>query len=163
MPLLLGATFALSVPSFWVLNTLLGVGEDFATVLRALLSSLACFSIVLAALAPFTLLWYVSGASYSAAILFNGLMFAVACAGAQARLRRAYRPLVARNQRHRRLLGLWLAVFAFVGIQMGWMLRPFIGDPARPTRFFRHDTWGNAYLIVGRLAANALAGRDASR
>ena len=41
---------------------------------------------------------------------------------------------------------------------MGWMLRPFLGDPDSPTRFFREDTWGNAYLIVGRLVWNVLSG-----
>jgi hypothetical protein len=35
-----------------------------------------------------------------------------------------------------------------VGIQMGWLLRPFVGDPRSPTRFFREDTWGNAYVKV---------------
>jgi len=34
---------------------------------------------------------------------------------------------------------------------MGWVLRPFIGDPTQPTRFFRVEAWGNAYEIVAKL------------
>ncbi len=158
VPLLLLLTCALSVPSFFVLNTLLGVRDDFGRVARALVASQACLTLVLASLAPFTLFWYVSGASYHAAILFNAAMFGVASAGAQARLRRLYRPLIAGNPAHQTLLRLWLVVFAFVGVQMGWMLRPFVGDPARPTGFLRDDTWGNAYLIVGRLIWDVLSG-----
>ena len=28
------------------------------------------------------------------------------------------------------MLRTWLVIYVFVGIQMGWVLRPFIGDPA---------------------------------
>ena len=38
--------------------------------------------------------------------------------------------------------------YAFVGIQMGWVLRPFIGQPDRPVTLFREDTWVTAYVIV---------------
>jgi hypothetical protein len=37
---------------------------------------------------------------------------------------------------------------------MGWVLRPFVGDPNRPFSLFREDTWGNAYLIVFQLIQN---------
>ena len=71
-----------------------GVRSDFAAVLRALISSQAGLTIVLAALAPYTLLWYASSANYSSALLFNGLMFAVASLAGQVLLRAWYRPLL---------------------------------------------------------------------
>jgi hypothetical protein len=108
-------------------------------------------AIVLAALAPYTVLWYASSASYHEAILFNALMFGVASAAAQWVLRRRYAPLIASNPRHRIMVRVWLGVYAFVGIQMGWILRPFIGQPGRTVSFFREDTWGNAYVIVAEL------------
>jgi hypothetical protein len=57
----------------------------------------------------------------------------------------------ARNRRHRVLLRTWLVVYAFVGIQMGWVLRPFVGAPGMPVQFFREEAWGNAYVIVARM------------
>ena len=69
-----------------------------------------------------------------------------------------YRPLVARNPRHRMLLRGWLVIYAFVGIQMGWVLRPFIGDPDSPTRFFRQGAWGNAYVELGRIISRVIGG-----
>lgn len=156
VPLLLLATLLVALPSFFVLNTLLGLRSDFPAVLRVLLVSQAGLAIVLAGLAPYTVLWYVSSSSYPAAILFNGVMFAAASAASQGMLRRAYRPLIERNPRHRWLLRTWIILYVFVGIQMAWILRPFVGDPAMRTRFFREDTWGNAYLIVGRTIAEAL-------
>ena len=73
-------------------------------------------------------------------------MFGVASVAAQWMLRRFYRPLIARNPRHRLLLRTWLVIYAFVGIQMAWVLRPFVGAPHAPTRFFRQEAWGNAYV-----------------
>lgn len=35
------------------------------------------------------------------------------------------------------LLGWWVALYVFVGIQMGWILRPFIGSPDLPFILFR--------------------------
>src|SRR4051812_34943562 len=62
VPLLLLVTFGLSLPSFFVLNTLLGVRADFAKALRALIATQAVLTLILASLAPFTALWYVSSA-----------------------------------------------------------------------------------------------------
>jgi hypothetical protein len=157
VPLLLLATFGLTLPSYFVLNTLLGLRADFAAVLRAVGVAQAGIAVVLAALAPYTALWYLTSGDYQEAILFNALMFGTASVAAQALLRRHYRPLIARDPRHRRLLRGWIALYAFVGIQMGWVLRPFVGDPAQPVRFFREDTWGNAYLKVFDMVVEVLS------
>ncbi len=151
VPLLLLATFFLALPSFFVLNTLLGVRADFPRVLRALVAAQTGLTVVLVALAPYTALWYFSFADYRPAILFNGIMFGLASFAGQWHLRRAYRPLIARNSRHRLLLRGWLVLYIFVGIQMGWVLRPFIGEPTRAPQFFRQEAWGNAYVVVARM------------
>ncbi len=157
VPLLLLATCAVSLPSFFVLNSLFGVRSDFPEVFRALLAAQAGLTIVLAALAPYTALWYLSFSHYTSAILFNTLLFAIASVAAQWLLRRYYAPLIARNPRHRLLQRMWLVIYAFVGIQMGWILRPFVGSPDMPVQFFRDETWGNAYVIVARMVWELLA------
>jgi hypothetical protein len=159
MPLLLVVTFGLTLPSFFVLNTLLGLRRDFAEAVRALVGAQAVLAIVLASLAPYTAVWYLSDPVYHHATLFNAAMFAVASFAAQLPLRRAYRTLIQRDRRHRLMLRMWVVLYAFVGIQMGWVLRPFIGNPELPVRFFREDTWGNAYLIVWELIWKTLGGR----
>lgn len=156
VPLLLLVTFALSLPSFFVLNTVLGVRGDFGRVMQGLVATQAGLTVVLAALAPLTAFWYASVPDYSAALLFNAAAFGVASLAAQWILRRYYRPLVALNPRHRALLRGWVVIYAFVGIQMAWLLRPFIGDPHTPTAFFRADAWGNAYVELARVASRAV-------
>ena len=153
VPLLLMLTFALALPSFYVINMLFGLGQDFAEALRALLATQAGLTVILASFGPFTLLFYSSTAHYDAAILFNGLMFGAASFSAQRLLKRFYAPLIMRNERHRQMVRMWLILYAFVGIQMGWVLRPFIGKPEGPTTFFREGAWGNAYVEVWVKAA----------
>lgn len=157
VPILLLATVGLSLPSFFMLNTLLGVRADFGAAVRGVIASQFGLTVVLVALAPLTAFWYASSSVYRQAILFNGLMFAVASAGAQVILRRAYRPLVKRDARHRWLLRIWMALYIFVGVQMGWVLRPFIGDPMEPVQFFRDEAWDNAYVIVARMVWEQVA------
>ena len=156
VPLLLLATFALSLPSFYVVNSLMGLRRDFAESIRALVATQAGLSVILASLAPLTLVWYGSLDGYSDAVLFNAIMFAIASVSAQWILRDYYQPLIRRDPRHRWMLRTWLVVYAFVGIQMGWILRPFIGDPSSPVQFFREDSWGNAYMVVGKMLWRAM-------
>ena len=113
VPLLLAATLTLSLPTYFVLNTLLGLRDDFATAWRAVVASQAGLTIILVALAPLTAFWYSSFAAYRPAILFNTLMFGVASLGAQVILRRSYQPLIARDRKHQSLLRTWIFLYAF--------------------------------------------------
>jgi hypothetical protein len=157
VPLLLLATFLLSLPSFVVLSTLLGLRGDLSASLRALVATQAGLAIILASLAPFTAFWYAGAASYPSAVAFNGLMFAVASFSAQWLLRGYYQPLAERNKRHRTMLRVWVALYAFVAIQMAWILRPFIGAPGQPAQFLRDDVRSlDAYVTVVRLVFDVL-------
>lgn len=156
VPLLLGASFLLGLPSFFVLNTLFGLRQDFAEAVRSLVATQAGLAIVLASLAPLTVLWYASSADYEAALRFNGLMFAVASIAGQWLLRAYYRPLIRRNPRHRLMVWTWLVIYVFVAIQMAWLFRPFVGAAGAPVQFFRSENWGNAYEVVGQLIYDML-------
>ncbi len=159
VPLLIAAAFALSIPSFFVMNLLVGLREDFPRVLRALVTTQAGLTVILTSLSPMTAFWYLSGTGYQAAILFNAAMFAVASLGAQWMLRREYLPMIARDARHRWMLRVWILIYVFVGIQTAWVLRPFVGDPSVPVEFFRKDSWSNAYEAVLVIIWEVILGR----
>jgi hypothetical protein len=44
-------------------------------------------------------------------------------------------------------MGIWLALYAFVGSQMAWRLSPFVGDPETPFVFLQPSR-GNLYVDV---------------
>ncbi|MEM7809050.1 MAG: hypothetical protein AAF561_13150, partial [Planctomycetota bacterium] len=83
VPILLLATFAVALPSFFVLNVLAGVSSDFRAVLRALLATQAGVTLFLLSLAPITLFWYASFDDYEAAILVNAACFGAASVAGQ--------------------------------------------------------------------------------
>ncbi|MBK8271187.1 MAG: hypothetical protein IPK83_23880 [Planctomycetes bacterium] len=150
-PLLLGATTILCLPVFFVINTILGLRDDFRDAIQSILAGQAGLSVTLASLGPFTRFWYFSTEDYRAALLFNAAMFTIATAAGQLVMWRYYRILVRRNLRHVVALALWLVLYAFVGIQMGWILRPFIGSPGMDVTFFREGAFTNAYVVVAEL------------
>src|SRR5690606_12178620 len=135
VPLLLASSTALCLPSFFVLNTLLGLRDDLFAALRGVLAAQATVAVTLLALAPVLALVYVSTDSYRHATLANGILFALATLAGQRTMNRHYRPLVAAEPRHRIARGAWLVLYVFVAIQLAWVLRPFIGWPARETTF----------------------------
>jgi hypothetical protein len=157
-PMLLLITYALCMPSFYVINAVMGLHADFGRALRAVTGTLACLSLTLASLAPVTLFFYFCTGFYDAAILFNGLIFAVASFASIIVVRRYYGPLIRTDPRHGSMMAIWFALYIFVAIQMAWTLRPFIGDPnpAVPIVFLRSGEIDNAYLEVIRLFGQVL-------
>ncbi|HUV40072.1 MAG TPA: hypothetical protein VMY39_10680 [Planctomycetota bacterium] len=156
VPMLLMATFLVCLPSFFVVNALVGLREDWSRALAGIVSTQAALTVVLAALAPVVAFFYVSNVTYDAALVLNGLAFATAVGTAQVVTMRVYRPLIAANPRHRLMLWVWVTLYVFVGIQMAWTLRPFVGAPGAAPAFFREDAWGNAYVIVARLVGRTV-------
>jgi hypothetical protein len=51
----------------------------------------------------------------------------------------------------------WVVLFALVGAQMGWVLRPFIGRPELPFEWFR-DRNSNFFAAVLRALGELLFG-----
>jgi hypothetical protein len=153
VPVLLAATTILCLPGFFVLNTVCGLRQDFGRAMQAILAGQAGLSVVLASLCPLTRFFYFSSADYSHALLFNAAAFALATVAGQVVMLRYYRVLIRQHAAHRIMLYAWLVLYAFVGIQMGWTLRPFIGAPGIAVTFFREGPFTNAYVVVARLIA----------
>jgi hypothetical protein len=60
-------------------------------------------------------------------------------------------------QHTRLVFGCWVVVFALVGAQMGWVLRPFIGSPELPFTLFRERS-SNFFEAVLNAVVNLLGG-----
>ena len=157
MPALVTGGALVCMPSFWVLNTVLGLRDDFPVVLRAIARSQTTLALMLASLAPFTVIAYLSSNSYPVATTWNGGMFLLASLVGQWHLTRLYAPLVRANPRHQTCRRVWLLLHIFVTIQLAWMLRPFIGAPSLPTTLFRQGVWDNAYVVVTNTVMRALS------
>jgi hypothetical protein len=160
VPALLMCTLVITFPSLYVFSAMLGTRLSFLDVLRVLVAAVAVNLCVLAAFGPITGFFTISTTSYSFMKLLNVAFFAIAGvlgigflirvlsvleakgsaaappAGAPVVPSAAVPPLIG-EQRTRKVLGVWIVLYAVVGAQMGWVLRPFIGDPEQPFVLFR--------------------------
>lgn len=154
LPMLLAVSTGLCLPGFFVLNTALGLRADISRALQAILLAQACVALALGSMAPLILFAYASGITHERALVANCLLFALATGIGHISMWRRYQQLCAdpeRGPRHRFMLRAWVVMYAFVGTQMGWMLRPFVGNPDMPVAFFRQEPFSNAYIEVIRV------------
>jgi hypothetical protein len=157
VPLLLVLTTALCVPSFFVVNTVLGLRDDFGAAWHALIAAQATLGLVLGTLAPIAVFQSLSVHDPYAQTLFDAALFASATWGAQQVLARLYAPLIARDARHRHALRGWLVLYAFAGVQVAWTLRPFRGTEGFAVQFLRPEAFEqNAYVVLLEHAARLL-------
>lgn len=148
VPLFLGIAAALCFPALRVLYYLVGLSDEFAPMIRAMTAAQAAFAAILAAMAPFVLVFYASGLSYRGALMLNLALFALAGIAAQNVARGRLQTLLARESRHLKLWAIGFGVWAFVAVQLAWNLRPFIGSPEATVQFLRPDAFSNVYLAL---------------
>ena len=143
-----------------MLAQVLGSGLSFKQTAFAILMSFALASVILGAFSPITLfiLYNAPPLGSERAIIGHSLMllthvFAIAFAGivANQRLLALLRKMTGREAMARTVLFAWLGGNLFLGAQLAWILRPFIGTPHMAVEFLRHDPLrGNFYEAVWR-------------
>jgi predicted membrane-bound spermidine synthase len=90
-----------------------------------------------------------SGGTYSFIQVTHVAIIAFAGIIGNARLVQLLRELSGDRAIARRVLVAWLAVNLFLGSQLCWILRPFIGSPGLPVEFLRAAAFqGNFYETV---------------
>jgi hypothetical protein len=159
LPILLVAGTVLCLPNLWVVHAVLGLRGEFRATVRGILSAQCVLALVAASLAPVVVFAYAAGATHPFALAANAVVFLLAAWCAQRALRRLVAPLVERAPRIRIVLVAWFTMHAFVSTKVGWILRPFVGDPALPVEFLRGDRWSedpfaNLFWTAAGLAAS---------
>jgi hypothetical protein len=159
-PLLIFLTCAGNAMLNGMLAQILGSGLSFKQTSLAILLSFAIAALILGGFAPITLfIWYNAPPLASrSAVLGHSVMllthvFAIAFAGiiANRRLLELLRKISGRDATARAVLFSWLAGNLFLGAQLAWNLRPFIGSPTLAVQFLRDDPLrGNFYEAVWR-------------
>jgi hypothetical protein len=145
-----------------MLAPLLGVNLSFRQSWQAVLMSFAIASAILGAFSPIVafLVWNsppLADASANATTthafikLVNVVAIAFAGVAANLRLYQLLGQLAGNTSAARRVLCAWLAMNLFLGSQLVWILRPFIGAPWLPVQFLRPNAFeGNFYETVLR-------------
>jgi hypothetical protein len=91
----------------------------------------------------------IQGASYNFIKLTHVVAIAFAGTVGNARLFQLLRHLGGSRAVAFRVLFAWLAINLFLGSQLSWIMRPFIGSPTLPVQFLRENAFkGNFYEAV---------------
>ena len=161
VPSLFLMTLFICFPSLYVFSALLGSRLTFGATLKVLLAIVAITVSVLASLGPIVAFFALSTENYPFMKLLNVAFFAVAGFLGVGALLKALQgllvpsvppviqptgapPVLTRQEeldspqrQVRQVFRIWMMIYAVVGAQMGWVLRPFLGDPHQPFTWFR--------------------------
>jgi hypothetical protein len=159
VPVLFLLTTAICFPVLYIVQVLMGARLDFSQALALILMALALNGILLASCAPIAFFFVVTGSSHDFVKLLHVAIFGFSGAWAMLSLWHGLRGMCERSNLYPplavRILQAWILVFAFVGTQMAWSLRPFVGSPGRDFTFFRQQE-GNFYVGVSSSIAQVL-------
>lgn len=132
-----------------MLAPLLGMNLGFRQSLQAVLMSFTIASIILGSFSPlvFFLVWsapamaaHVPG-TYSFLLLAHVVIIAFAGIAANLRLVQLLQRLSGSAAVGRRVLFAWLTLNLFLGSQLCWICRPFIGSPGLEVQFLRSEAF----------------------
>jgi hypothetical protein len=192
LPMLFFLTLAVTFPSLYVFNALIGTRLSVASAFRLLIAALGVMLAVLASLGPIVVFFALSTKSYPFMLLLNVATGTVAGGLGLGFLLRTLDRLVivqedieisnfeeslkngqdekaeskeiestgaldrmgkVTTRKAKGVFRIWTIVFALVGAQMSWVLRPFIGSPALPFEWFRVRE-SNFFIAVARSLVN---------
>lgn len=165
-PLLIFLTCGCNALLNGMLAQTLGSGLSFRQTSLAILLSFATSALLLAALSPLALFVLCNTPPLGSAadrtghavmLLTNVAIIAYAGVLANQRLFRLLEKMSGSRAVARRVLFSWLAGNLFLGAQLAWTLRPFIGSPHLAVQFLRDDPLrGNFYEAVWRAFARLI-------
>ena len=160
LPWLFLFSLGISLPALYVLNVLMGPRLDLRSCLRLLTLAVSVNAMALASYAPFSVLFTLASTrqAYHTLVLMHVVVFALAAAASVAVVAMLFRAVArARGVRWSPVfVAVWLLLYAFIGLKMAWILRPWIGDWSqeyRPFRDLRGSFYGSVYRMVTRTDA----------
>ena len=161
LPVLFIVTLAVCFPVFFVVQVLMGSRLRLVQVLVLVMSSLALMTILLAAFVPITAFFLITGANYYFQHLLHIAIAGLAGLFGMFALHDGLTVICEKRgvypRRALTIMRIWALLFAFVGIQMAWNLRPFLSDRGEPFRVFgRYE--GNFYAAIGYAVNQLLSG-----
>ena len=162
VPALFLLTLFICYPSLYVFSTMLGSRLSFSKTLSLLMGIVALSIVVLASFGPIVAFFAVSTENYYFMKLLNVVFFAVAGFLGVSALWKALQSLIgppspvkpsppsdvppvltrreelnSPQRQVRQVFRIWIVIYAVVGCQMGWILRPFLGHPSLSFTWFR--------------------------
>jgi hypothetical protein len=152
LPLLFLITLIISIPALYVFSVLFGANQRLSQSIALVLAAITVTAVLLLSFAPITFFFMLTTSGYQFFKLLNVLFFTIAGGLGMLFLSQGMRVVSAGDKEEgTKMRGLvlyvWIILYAFVGSQMAWTLRPFIGYPDARFELIR-ELGGNFYSNV---------------
>ena len=161
LPALYLLTLLICLPTLYFMDIVLGSKRTFSQYVALLLASMAMISVMLFGFAPVTLFFRLSIDDYWFFLLLNIIILGFT---GVVGVRFFYKSMIALMEKEsagkisanrHKLIKAWLFLYGFVGSQLGWTLRPFVGTPEEPFALFR-EIESNFYVQVIKIIGKVL-------
>lgn len=151
LPVLFLATLFICAPTLYFFNILFGSNQSLEQNVALILAAITVTAVILLSFAPITLFFLLTTSQYQFFKLLNVGIFAISGIMGLIFLNQGMRivsNIGSDGQSARRMVFIvWMFLFAFVGSQLAWTIRPFIGAPSIPFELFR-QLGGNFYTNI---------------
>lgn len=173
LPMLFFVTLAICLPTLYLFNLVFGAKLSWRQAMALICVGITVIAMLSLAFAPISLFFLITAPHYSFFKLLNvailaltglvGLRFLVngmRAMNAPTPAKESAPPVetagtaseVPRSA-NMGLLYVWIVVFGFVGTQLAWTLRPFVGSPGEKFEYFR-TIEGNFYVDIVKTITN---------
>ncbi|WP_413175967.1 actin-binding WH2 domain-containing protein [Anabaena azotica] len=151
LPALYLITLLICLPTLFFANIIFGSKRTFGQYFALVLTAVSVTSVLLFSFAPVTLFFLMTTNNYQFLILLNVIVFALTGFIGVSSLYNATHVVLEQEDQgsktRNKIIQAWLFLYAFVGSQLGWTLRPFFGTPDSVFQLFR-EREGNFYLSL---------------
>ncbi len=151
LPLLFLATLVVCSPTLYFFNLIFGSNQSLTQNFTLILTAITVTAVLLLSFAPIVLFFLLTTSQYQFFKLLNVGVFTIAGLVGVAFLSQGMRVVSTGGKEgikaKRNVVRLWILIYAFVGSQMAWTLRPFIGAPSMQFELFRR-LGGNFYANI---------------
>jgi hypothetical protein len=163
VPLLFSLALLVCFPAFFIIQHVLGSRLGFWQMLKIILSGFVMVALVMVSFAPIVIFFLITGDNYSFLKLLHVAIFGISGVFGMKTIVTALQFSCEKKGVYPKIgvtvFRIWIVILAFVGMQLAWNLRPFIGNRELQFEFFRKRE-GNFYLTVIQAAGDLVTSSD---
>ncbi len=158
LPVLFLATLVVCSPTLYFFNLVYGSNQSLTQNFALILTAITVTAVLLLGFGPIVLFFLLTSSHYQFFKLLNVGVFTIAGVVGVAFLSQGMRVVSNAGKEgaraRRNVVRLWILIYAFVGTQMAWTLRPFIGAPGMQFELFRQlggNFYANVFASIGEV------------
>jgi hypothetical protein len=166
VPLLISLALLICFPAFFIIQHVLGSRLGFWQMFKIILSGFVMIALVMVSFAPIVIFFLITGDNYSFLKILHVAIFGLSGVFGMKTIVAALQFSCEKKNVYPKIgvtvFRVWIVILTFVGMQLSWNLRPFIGSRQLQFELFRKRE-GNFYLTVIRAAGDLITSPEKNK